>query len=227
MALDLLCFSKYSDHDYPRHCTGSDCESKIGFAKVLPDYFFIPSVLSVAVAAYLGLFVFQPYTGFVNSVLHLIGLLPQNAEIFWLTETSLAWIVITVVTLWWTVGFNFILYLSALQDIPDEIYEAARLDGASDSQIFWRITLPYLSPLTKTITMLQIIASYKVFMQIYVITGGGPLDQTRPIIQLIYQTGFKNNNLGYAATMSYILFVILLVLSVLQYWINNRKGADS
>ncbi|WP_433708741.1 carbohydrate ABC transporter permease [Paenibacillus illinoisensis] len=188
--------------------------------------FFIPSVLSVAVAAYLGLFVFQPYTGFVNSVLHLIGLLPQNSEIFWLTETNLAWIVITVVTLWWTVGFNFILYLSALQEIPDEIYEAARLDGASDSQIFWRITLPYLSPLTKTITMLQIIASYKVFMQIYVITGGGPLDQTRPIIQLIYQTGFRNNNLGYAATMSYILFFILLVLSVLQYWMNNRKGVD-
>ncbi|UPK46815.1 carbohydrate ABC transporter permease [Paenibacillus pabuli] len=188
--------------------------------------FFIPSVLSVAVAAYLGLFVFQPYTGFVNSFLHLVQLLPQNAEIFWLTETGLAWVVITVITLWWTVGFNFILYLSAMQEIPDEIYEAARLDGASDTQIFWRITLPYLNPLTKTITMLQIIASYKVFMQIYVITGGGPLDQTRPIIQLIYQTGFKNNNLGYAATMSYILFVILLVLSALQYWMTNRKGAE-
>lgn len=188
--------------------------------------FFIPSVLSVAVAAYLGLFVFQPYTGFVNSVLHLVRLLPQNSEIFWLTETGLAWVVITVITLWWTVGFNFILYLSAMQEIPDEIYEAARLDGASDTQIFWRITLPYLKPLTKTITMLQIIASYKVFMQIYVITGGGPLDQTNPIIQLIYQTGFKNNNLGYAATMSYILFVILLVLSALQYWMTNRKGAE-
>ncbi|MDP4097649.1 sugar ABC transporter permease [Paenibacillus sp. P96] len=189
--------------------------------------FFIPSVLSVAVAAYLGLFVFQPYTGLVNSTLHFIGLLPGESEIFWLTETGLAWVVITIVTLWWTVGFNFILYLSAMQEIPDEIYEAARLDGASDTQIFWRITLPYLTPLTKTITMLQIIASFKVFMQIYVITGGGPLDQTRPIIQLIYQTGFKNNNLGYAATMSYILFVILLVLSALQYWINNRKGAES
>lgn len=195
--------------------------------KFYRSIFFIPSVLSVAVASYLGLFVFQPYTGLVNSVLHLIHLLPEGTEIFWLTETGLAWIAITLITLWWTVGFNFILYLSAMQEIPDEIYEAARLDGAGDSQIFWRITFPYLTPITKTITMLQIIASFKVFMQIYIVTGGGPLDQTRPIIQLIYQTGFKKNNLGYAATMSYVLFIVLLVLSILQYWVNNRKGADN
>ncbi|MNN32028.1 L-arabinose transport system permease protein AraP [compost metagenome] len=194
--------------------------------KFYRSIFFIPSVLSVAVASYLGLFVFQPYTGLVNSVLHLLHLLPGDTEIFWLTETRLAWIVITLITLWWTVGFNFILHLSAIQEIPDEIYEAARLDGAGDRQMFWRITLPYLAPITKTITMLQIIASFKVFMQIYIVTGGGPLDQTRPIIQLIYQTGFKSNDLGYAATMSYLLFVILLVLSALQYWMNNRKGAD-
>ncbi|MBM7568026.1 carbohydrate ABC transporter permease [Paenibacillus sacheonensis] len=189
--------------------------------------FFLPSVLSVAVASFLGLFVFQPYTGLVNSALHLIRLLPENTEIFWLTETNLSWIAIAVITLWWTVGFNFILYLSAMQEIPDEIYEAARLDGANDRQIFFRITFPYLNPITKTITMLQIIASFKVFLQIYIITGGGPLDKTRPIIQLIYETGFKKNNLGYAATMSYMLFAILLVLSVFQYWLNNRKGANA
>lgn len=194
--------------------------------KFYRSIFFIPSVLSVAVASYLGLFVFQPYTGLVNSALHLVHVLPKNTEIFWLTETDLAWITVTLVTLWWTVGFNFILYLSAMQEIPDEIYEAAKLDGANDNQIFWRITIPYLAPITKTITMLQIIASFKVFMQIYIITGGGPLDKTRPIIQLIYQTGFKKNNLGYAATMSYVLFIVLLVLSALQYWINNRKGGD-
>ncbi|REE78541.1 carbohydrate ABC transporter membrane protein 1 (CUT1 family) [Paenibacillus taihuensis] len=189
--------------------------------------FFLPSVLSVAVASFLGLFVFQPYTGLVNSVLHLVRLLPENSEIFWLNETNLSWIAIALITLWWTVGFNFILYLSAMQDIPDEIYEAARLDGANDRQIFFRITFPYLNPITKTITMLQIIASFKVFMQIYIITGGGPLDKTRPIIQLIYQTGFKKNDLGYAATMSYMLFAILLVLSIFQYWLNNRKGANA
>lgn len=188
--------------------------------------FFIPSILSVAVASFLGLFVFQPYTGLMNSLLHWLGLLAEGAEIFWLTETHLAWIAISLLTLWWTVGFNFILYLSALQDTPDEVYEAARLDGASDSQLFWKITLPLLSPITRTITMLQIIASFKVFVQIYVMTGGGPLDQTRPVIQLIWQTGFRKNDLGYAAAMSYMLFAILLVLSALQYWMNNRKEAN-
>ncbi|TJY41003.1 sugar ABC transporter permease [Cohnella pontilimi] len=194
--------------------------------KLYRSVFFVPSILSVAVVSFLGLFIFQPYTGFLNSLLHLIQALPQGKEIFWLTETNLAWIAVGAITLWWTVGFNFILYLSAMQDIPDDIYEAARLDGATDSQTFWQITLPLLNPITKTITMLQIIASFKVFLQIYIITGGGPLDQTRSVIQYIWQTGFRKNNLGYAATMSYMLFFILLVLSALQYWMNNRKEAQ-
>lgn len=193
--------------------------------KFYRSVFFLPSVLSVAVASFLGLFIFQPYMGFANSFLHLIKLLPADVEIFWLTETSLSWIAITLLTLWWTVGFNFILYLSAMQDISDDIYEAARLDGASSAQTFWRITLPLLNPITRTIVMLQIISSFKVFVQIYLITGGGPLDKTRPAIQYIYEAGFKKNDLGYASTMSYMLFVILLVLSGIQYWMNNRKEA--
>ncbi|QMV41056.1 carbohydrate ABC transporter permease [Cohnella cholangitidis] len=193
--------------------------------KFYRSVFFLPSVLSVAVASFLGLFIFQPYMGFANSFLHLIKLLPGDTEIFWLTETALSWIAMTLLTLWWTVGFNFILYLSAMQEISDDIYEAARLDGATSSQTFWRITLPLLNPITRTIVMLQIIASFKVFVQIYLITGGGPLDKTRPVIQYIYEAGFKKNDLGYAATMSYMLFVILLVLSGFQYWMNNRKEA--
>ncbi|WMT40883.1 sugar ABC transporter permease [Paenibacillus sp. D2_2] len=188
--------------------------------------FFLPSVLSVAVASYLGLFIFQPYTGFLNSVLHLVRLLPEGKEIFWLNELNLSWVAISVLTLWWTVGFNFILYLSALQDISDDIYEAARLDGANDNQVFWRITLPLLGPITRTIIMLQIIASFKVFMQIYIMTGGGPLDKTRSVIQYIWQTGFRHNDLGYAAAMSYVLFFILLAMSAVQYWMNNRKEAN-
>ncbi|MGN7164799.1 carbohydrate ABC transporter permease [Paenibacillus cellulositrophicus] len=193
--------------------------------KLYRSAFFLPSILSVSVASYLGLFMFQPYTGFINGILHGLGILAEGKEIFWLTEPSLAWIAVAALTLWWTVGFNFILYLSAMQEIPDEIYEAASLDGAAKGQMFWRITLPMMNSITRMILMLQIIASYKVFMQIYIITGGGPLDSTRPIIQYIYQSGFKKNDLGYAATMSYMLFAILLVLSIIQYVVNNRKEA--
>ncbi|MNH77961.1 Lactose transport system permease protein LacF [compost metagenome] len=193
--------------------------------KLYRSAFFLPSILSVSVASYLGLFMFQPYTGFINGFMHALGILPEGKEVFWLTEPWLAWIAIAALTLWWTVGFNFILYLSAMQEIPDDMYEAASLDGATNSQMFWRITLPMMNPITRTILMLQVIASYKVFLQIYIITGGGPLDSTRPIIQYIYQTGFRKNDLGYAATMSYMLFAILLVLSIIQYVINNRREA--
>jgi len=198
---------------------------KSRFRKFYRSVFFLPSVLSVAVASFLGMFIFQPYMGFVNSFFHLIGLLPQGEEIFWLSETNLAYIAVALLTLWWTVGFNFILYLSAMQDIPDDLYEAARLDGANDRQLFFRITLPLLNPLTKTITLLQIIASFKVFLQFYIITGGGPLDTTKPVIQFIFETGFRKNDLGYAAATSYVLFAILLLLSVIHYRLNMRKEA--
>ncbi|MDQ0886575.1 multiple sugar transport system permease protein [Paenibacillus sp. V4I9] len=198
---------------------------KTRLQKFFRSVFFLPSVLSVSVVSYVGLFIIQPYTGFLNNLLKLVGILSVDQEIFWLTESSLAWIAITAITLWWTVGVNMILYLSAMQDIPDDIYEAGRLDGASERQMFFRITLPLLGPITKTILLLQIIASYKVFLQIYIITRGGPGTDTRPIIQYIYEEGIKNNHMGYAATMSYALFAILLVLSLTQLKMSAKKEA--
>ncbi|HZG14643.1 MAG TPA: sugar ABC transporter permease [Candidatus Bathyarchaeia archaeon] len=186
--------------------------------------YFLPYILSVSVVSYLGMYVFQPYRGFMNGVLHLFGV---QQEIFWLDTPQTAWIAVTVMTLWWTVGLNMVLYLSAMQDIPDELYEAARLDGATEKQLFWKITLPLLKPISKVILLLQIIASYKVFAQIYFMTGGGPGTATRPIIQYIYEEGFKNNNLGYATTMSYALFIILLVLSLIQLKVTRTKGGTS
>ncbi len=99
-----------------------------------------------------------------------------------------------------------------------------KIDGATDSQLFWHVTLPLLAPITRMILLLQIIASYKVFSQIWLITRGGPGTKTRPIIQYIYETGFKkNNDLGYAATMSYALFVILLVLAFVQLKLKPKE----
>ncbi|WP_010649166.1 carbohydrate ABC transporter permease [Oceanobacillus massiliensis] len=175
--------------------------------------YFIPSILSVAVISFLAIFMLQPYNGFVNTILHTIGM---EAEPFWLADKFLAWITIVVVTLWWTVGTNMILFLVALQDIPEALYEASEIDGASRWEQFWYITLPQLKPISKVILLLQVLASYKVFAQIMLITGGGPGGATRPLIQYIYETGFTQNNLGYAATMSFALFFILLILSIIQ-----------
>ncbi|MDO6451567.1 sugar ABC transporter permease [Oceanobacillus profundus] len=175
--------------------------------------YFIPSILSVAVISFLAIFMLQPYNGFVNTILHSIGI---EGEPFWLADKYLAWITIVVVTLWWTVGTNMILFLVALQDIPESLYEASEIDGATRWQQFWYITLPQLKPISKVILLLQVLASFKVFAQIMLITGGGPGGATRPLIQYIYETGFTQNNLGYAATMSFALFFILLILSIIQ-----------
>ena len=110
------------------------------------------------------------------------------------------------------------LYISALQDIDMGIYEAA-----STQQLF-RITLPLLRPTTELVVLLQLIACFKVFGQIQLITGGGPAGSTKPLIQYIYETAFSKNNLGYAAAMSYVLFGILLVLSLAQLIMQKRGG---
>src|SRR5690606_8980274 len=111
-----------------------------------------------------------------------------------------------------------------LQDIPEELYEAARIDGGKSSQLLRHITLPLLIPIGRVVLLLQILASYKVFAQILLITGGGPGAATRPLIQYIYEIGFKQNNLGYAAALSYALFVILLILSLIQLKGNMIQG---
>lgn len=183
--------------------------------------FFIPSILSVSVISFLAIFMLQPYNGFVNTFIQTIGI---DWEPFWMADEHLAWVTVVVVTLWWTVGFNMILFLAALQEIPEALYEASEIDGASRGEMFRHITLPLLIPIGRVILLLQILASYKVFAQILLITGGGPGGATRPLIQYIYETGFTQSNLGYAATMSYALFFILLILSVIQLKMQRSEG---
>lgn len=183
--------------------------------------YFIPTILSVSVVSYLAIFLLQPYDGFVNNAIHAIGI---DAELFWMDDPILAWITIVGVTLWWTVGFNMVLFLTGLQEIPDSLYEASEIDGATRWQMFRYITIPQLVPIGRVILLLQILASFKVFAQILLITDGGPNGATRPLIQYIYEEGFTNSNLGYAATMSYALFFILLILSIIQLKKQRSEG---
>lgn len=184
--------------------------------------FFIPSILSVSVISYLAIFMLQPYTGFVNNAIQMFG---TDAEPFWLNNPTLAWLSIVAVTLWWTVGFNLILFLTALQDIPDQLYEAAEIDGATRTQMFFKITLPQLVPIARVVLLLQVLASFKVFAQILLITDGGPGTATRPLIQYIYEIGFVRFDLGYASAMSYALFFLLLLLSIAQIRGRGKEGS--
>lgn len=187
--------------------------------------YYLPSVLSVSVASFIAKYTFAPYTGLLNGVLHSLGILPPSEELQWMQDPNLVWFTISLMTVWWTIGFPMLLYLSALQDISTDIYEAASIDGATKTQQLFRIVLPLLKPTTWLVFLLQMIGCFKVFGQIYLITEGGPASSTRPMIQYIYENAFEKNNMGYAASMSYVLFGILLVLSLGQQLL-QRRGED-
>jgi multiple sugar transport system permease protein len=194
--------------------------------KILRICYYLPCVLSVSVASFIARYLFAPYRGFINGVLHGLGLMASNIELQWLQDSNLVWATISSMTVWWTVGFSMMLYLAALQDISPEILEAADIDGASKRQQLFSMILPLLRPTTWLVVLLQMIACFKVFGQIYMITGGGPASSTRPLIQYIYETAFGKSNMGYAAAMSYVLFFLLVILSVVQQVIQKRGEKD-
>lgn len=198
------------------------CNRPTKLKKIMRVSFYLPSVLSVAVISYIIRYMASPYTGFINSFLHSMGL-SSSVEPLWLTNEALVWLTISVGTAWWTVGTSMLIYLAALQDISPELYEAAEVDGASAKDKLFRITIPLLKPTTWMIFLLQMIACFKVFGQIRLITGGGPGTATRPLIQYIYQQAFDRNNMGYASAMSYSLFLILIVLTLLQMFLSRRS----
>ena len=196
-------------------------ESKL--KKLFRVCFYVPAVLSVSVISFMAIYLYSPYTGFISTVLHTLNIIPEGTEIMWFLSIPLIWFVVTITTVWWTTGFSMMLYISAMQDIPVTVYEAAEIDGATKIQQLFKLTLPLLKPTTYLILLLQVIASFKIFGQIYLISRGGPGTATRPLIQFIYERAFRDNDLGYASAMSYALFLILVVLSLIQIKYMNYK----
>jgi multiple sugar transport system permease protein len=140
-----------------------------------------------------------------------------------------AWVALIGVTVWWTLGFNAVIYLAGLQDIPGELYEAAKVDGANAWQSFRNVTLPGLKPVLSFVTMVTILASANMFGQSYLMTQGQPGTETRTAIYQIAETGLRNFQMGDAAAMSYILTLMLMALSVVVFWLFRERTvkADS
>jgi multiple sugar transport system permease protein len=182
--------------------------------------FFAPWVLPSSVVALIWIWLYQPGFGLINSYLVMLGL----PEVAWLPDESVAMISVVIATVWWTLGFNFVLYLAGLQEIPQEIYDAAAVDGAGPlSQVRW-ITIPMLTRTTILVLTLQIFASLNVFDQIYIMntTGGLNYTATRPIIQYIYEQGFTSYRVGFASAISYVFFLLVLVVGLAQFAVANR-----
>jgi len=180
--------------------------------------FFAPYVLPVAIVYLIWNWLYQPDFGLINNYLSKFGF----HSIAWLSDPGLAMPAVVIATVWWTVGFNFVLYLAGLQEIPQEIYEAAAIDGANGWTRLRYITIPLLQRTTTLIVVLQILASLKVFDQIYLLTTGGPNGSTRSAIEYIYEQGFQSYRLGYASALSYAFFIVILIVSAVQFALFSR-----
>lgn len=185
--------------------------------------FFSPYLLPSSVVALIWVWIYQPGFGLINGYLTRLGM----EEIGWLSQPTVAMISVVITTVWWTIGFNFVLYLAGLQEIPQDIYEAAALDGATGIEQVRSITLPLLGRTTTLIVILQILASLKVFDQIFLMTNGGPNFSTRPVIQYVYEQGFTTYRVGYASAMSYAFFMLIIVVSIAQFMLIGRRRGGS
>ncbi len=184
--------------------------------------FFAPFILPSAVIALIWIFMYTPELGLIEAGLAKVGITAPA----WLGDPTWAMPSLALTTVWWTLGFNFILYLAGLQEVPREIYEASAIDGAGPWQQIRRITIPMLGRTTTLVAVLQVIASLKVFDQMYLMTAGGPNFATRSILQYVYDQGFTNFRLGYAAAVSMLFFLVVLAVSAVWFSLVRRQEKE-
>ena len=177
--------------------------------------FFTPRVISVAVATLVWRWIYQAEYGLLNHYLSLLGLPEQN----WLSSPVWSMFAIVVTDTWWVVGWPMIIFLAGLGQIDPELYEAARVDGAGGSRSFWHITLPGLRPSLLFIIVTHLIGSLQIFGLIFIMTRGGPYGSTRVMVQYIYENGFEYYKMGYAAALSFLLMIVVLLATLLQFTI--------
>lgn len=183
---------------------------KIRFIGLYRTAIFVPFVASAAATGILSTYLFNPQFGLVNNVLRTIGL-PQQG---WLEDRGQAMIVIAIMSLWGQAAFTTVIYLAALQDVPAELLESARIDGASKWQAFWHVTWPQLAPVTVFVSIWQTIGAIQLFDLVYTTTRGGPLDSTKTVVYYLWERAFKSLQFGYGSAVAYALFALTLAITI-------------
>ncbi len=178
--------------------------------------FYLPSVTAGVATAYLWILLLQP-NGLINQFLGLVGIDGPN----WLTSSTWAMPALILMS-FWGLGTTMIIYLAALQGIPQHLYEAASVDGAGVIRKMWHVTVPMMTPAIFLTAVLQIIGSWQVFTQALIVTNGGPRDSTLFILLHLYRTGFEYFQMGYASAIAWVLFVIILVFTIIQFGVARR-----
>jgi len=189
---------------------------------VLRAIFFGSSVLSVTIVTLIWRLVYLPDRGLLADILAVVGLPSANL----VTSQTWALPAIAIVTVWWIIGLPMILFLAGLQQIPAELYEAAALDNAGRWRTLTAITLPAIRRTIVVVAVIEVILQFQLFGQALLITGGGPDNTTRPMVQFIYEAGFRDLQLGFAAAASQVLFALMLIAALGQMWLGRQRDAS-
>ena len=186
---------------------------KIRGQGIFRTLFYLPHILSMVAVSLSWGYLYNAQAGIINRMLKAIGLQPVG----WLTDPKVAMISVAIMSVWGALGYNSLLFLAGLQNIPTYLYEAAQIDGATRIQQFFKITLPQLRPTTFYIFIMCCIHSFEVFGQVFILTGGGPSDSTTTIAHQVYRNGFEYYKMGYASAEAVILLIIILTITVINY----------
>ena len=182
---------------------------------------FLPVVTTLVAVAVVWRYLYHPRYGLLNQLLGAVGIAPVD----WLGDPAWALPALALLAVWKNFGFNMLIFLAGLQAIPERLSEAARLDGANRWQELWHVTVPMLAPTFVFVGVITTIGYLQLFAEPYVMTQGGPANSTLSVVLLMYEEGFRWWNLGYGAAVAFVLFALILTVSLLQLWLQRRALA--
>ncbi len=188
--------------------------TKIRGSEFYKTAYFLPFITPMIVIGVIWEWIFDPNIGLLNKFLHL--------HINWLYDPHFAMPALILVSVWKLIGYNMVIFLSALNGISQSMFEAAKIDGANEFQTFKNVTIPLLSPTIFFVVIITAISSFQIFDLIYLMTEGGPLDSTNVLVYAIYKNAFEYFNIGKASAIAYVLFVIILVLTLAQWKLRKK-----
>ena len=192
--------------------------SRMRGSSVFKAVYFAPFITSTVAAAVVWTFLYNPRFGLFNAILQLVGLPTRG----WISSSKDALTSIIIFSIWKTVGYNMVIFIAGLQNIPDSFHEAAIIDGAGGIRRFFTISIPLVAPTTVFVVMYNTILALKVFDQVFVLTAGGPAESTTVVVLQIYKQAFENYRFGYASSMAFVLFGIIIMATVAQYRLSRR-----
>ncbi len=190
----------------------------VKFKPVLRTGYFAPVVATLVAVSVVWKYIYDPHFGLLNYALSFLGVSPRD----WLSDPFWAMPAIIFFAVWKNFGYTMMIFLAGLQTIPDGLYEAAEIDGAGPWQRFWKITVPMLAPTTLFVTVVTLIGYLQLFAEPYIMTGGGPVDSTLSIVLLMYRQGFRYWQMGYAASLAFVLAAVIFILTMIEMRIQGE-----